>query len=111
MVRFDLGGLRTDVLPHGRIRHVLQQKACPFYTAQFAEGSVERALPAVGAELLEEHGRQDLARLNGQHHLHHVVPVSLNQLPIDHLGKQGVDVLVRGPTEGKLGCDPVGILA
>ena len=62
-------------------------------TPQFTERLIQRAVPAIDAELLEQHRRQDCAGLNGQHHLHHIVPMALND-PVDHLGEQGIDMCV-----------------
>jgi hypothetical protein len=47
-------------------------------------------------KLAEQHRWQDPAGLDRKHHLHHVLPVGCNQIPVDGVGEELVDMSVFG---------------
>ncbi len=94
VVGLDLGGLGADALAQLGLGHEAQQEQGPHHTPQLAEGLVEPVLPAAAAELAQQHRGQHLAGLDRQDHLHHVLPVRLDDPPVDGLGEERVDVIV-----------------
>ena len=57
----DFGLVRQEGTTEGQTLRELLEKERPFHPAQFTEGFIQRAVPAVDAQLLEQHGRQDRA--------------------------------------------------
>ena len=102
MVGFHFGRLGADMLLERRIGHIGQEKDRALHPPQLTKGFVQGTVPAIDAELAEQHRGDDVPGLNGEHHLHHVLPVPGDQVPVDHLGKQRINMLI-----GSLGIDPV----
>ena len=49
----------------------------------------------VGGQFAQEHRRQHFSFLDGQRHLQEILPMGLEQIPIDHVvAKEGIDMLV-----------------
>jgi hypothetical protein len=71
-----------------------QQEKGPHHAAELAERPVQAVLTVVAAELAQEHRGQHLAGLDRQDHLHHVLPVRLDELPVHTPGEQRVDMTV-----------------
>ena len=61
---FDLRRFSADVLAHGGIGHILQQKNGALDATSLAQSFVQRVLATLHAEPLQEHGGQDLPRLD-----------------------------------------------
>ena len=91
VIRFDFGRFRSDMLAHRPIGHVRQKDDGPLNTTYFAPRSVKMIAPALHAEFLPEHGRQHLTGLNRQDHLHHILSIALDEVPIDHPNQQAVN--------------------
>ncbi|MCY1228153.1 hypothetical protein D9M72_404510 [compost metagenome] len=55
---------------------------------------VKLVTPAVGAQLAQQHRRGNLAGLDRQRHLHQILPMGFDQLPVGGVGEQAIDVLI-----------------
>jgi retron-type reverse transcriptase len=47
-------------------------------------------------ELATKRGLEPLTGLNRQDHLHHILPIALDEVPIDHPSQQAVNMLIGG---------------
>src|SRR5439155_14635348 len=96
VVRLDLVGARRNLLSQLGAAQVLEQEAGPNDAAEFAEGLVEAIAPAVRAEPAEQQRRRDGASFDREHHLEKVLPVGLDQVPVDCVAEQILDVPISG---------------
>ncbi|MDT4848704.1 hypothetical protein FQZ97_828020 [compost metagenome] len=55
---------------------------------------VKLVAPAVGAEFTQQHRRGNFAGLDRQRHLHQILPMGFDQLPVSGVGEQAIDVLI-----------------
>jgi hypothetical protein len=96
VVRLDLVCARRDLLSQLGAAQVLEEEASPKDAAEFAEGLVEPIPPAVCAQPAEQQRRRDGTCFDREHHLEKVLPVGLDQVPVDRVAEQILDVRVPG---------------
>src|SRR2546421_6653391 len=86
---------QSNLLYLREIGNHLQQKDRAHHTPQRVKCLVETVFPARGAQLAQEHRWQHAPYLDRDDHLEQVLPVGLNQVPVnDVVVKEGIDMLV-----------------
>src|SRR2546422_10253753 len=94
MIALGLIGARRHAAPQRGIRNPAEQVDGALHPPDLLRSLVEPITAAPVPPFSEEHRRREPSHVDRQAHLHEVLPVRFYHLPVDDVGKEGINMLI-----------------